>query len=528
MKKRLLPLLLALALALLLSACGGEEAPAPAPESGRDGALAIVIGDEADRPLARELQASLGGEVPIRLDSETPGGEREILLGHVDRPLALRYEAGLREKDCWVRFLDGAILIQGGTAEKLREAAGYFVQTLAPLRQDDGSFPAPEGAESPDYLGYGLYALQALNFDGREIFEYSIVTAGGQETDSALLLREHIRAMSGYTLPIIAPEALTEGQAALIFGSSGARAAAEKTAALEEKQFLLQAEGDSLYLCAWDEADEPIAAWMFLGQALGCKLYTDTPSKARLSFEDYSFKFTTAFDGSGKFKSMNTQVFHFNAVNEFNILQGGCTDGTYAYYLMEDQQLSSGNCVIVKLKAGTWETVKISEPLPLDHGNGVTYVPQTGRLLVSHCSPDPTLASWVDAETLELIETVKLDFSTYAMSYQESRDLFACYGIGKVMLMVDPQLQVVRSINGMASSYETQGYDVDDDYIYIVTINSNYIHVCDWEGHWLETIPIGVKTEMENMISFGDIHYTGFLNAGADLYLTIFYRTLYS
>ena len=496
----------------------GEE------EKGKDQEAVIVIGDSVDESLTQTLQTAMGEDTKVLTDEEEPGGQYEILLGDTSREQSQRLSPGLREDDGWVRFYEDCVVIQGGSSEKLSEAVTWFVENAVPVYQAEGSFP---DTAASDYVSYGMYVLQSLKIDGSDIFEYSIVTADGEETKDALFLQRHIAAMSQYTLPIIAPEELSDGQKAIIFGSSGAREADSLCAALADKEFLAKAEGDSLYLCAWDEAEERMAVRMFLGETLGCQFYTDTPSSANIALEDYSFKFTTAFDGSGKFKAMLSQVGRLDGIDEFGIMQGGCTDGTYAYYILEDQQLGSGNCLIVKMDVDTWEILAVSDPLPLDHGNGITYVPSREQFLVANCQPDPTLATWVDAKTLQAAGTERLDYTAYALSYNESRNMYAAYGLNKVMLMTDENLDVIRSYNGLASSYTTQGYDCDDDYVYIVSCTSNYIHVCDWEGHWIETIPIGIGSEMENMISFGDVHYTTFLNAGADIYETIFYRELY-
>ncbi len=517
MRKHILFLLGILTMMILAcTACGGEDGK----ESGR---VAVVIGEETDRAAAERIMQALGDNAVLLTDEEESNAKTEILVGATNRKRSKTLAKGIREKDCWVRFGQENVVIQGGTQEKLMEAAQWFVEHAVSEYLEKGAFP--ETSES-DYLGYGIYSMQSLTIDGSGIYEYSIVTKDGKETADALFLQQHIAGMSSYTLPIIGSEALEDGQKAIIFGSSGARDSAAKTGSLSRKEFLVEADGDSLYLCAWEEADEYLVVRMFLGESLGCQFISDTPSQANMTLDEYSFKFTTAFDGSDKFRAMTSPVARLECINEFNVLQGGCTDGTYAYYIMQDQKINSGNCLIVKMDVNTWEILQVSDPLPLDHGNGITYVPSKNQFLVSNCDPDPTLVTWVDAETLKVVSTVKLPYSTYSLAYNASRNTYAAYGLSKVMLMVDDKLNVTKSYNGLASSYTTQGYDVDDDYVYIVSCTSNYIHVCDWEGHWIQTIPIKVNTEMENMISFGDLHYTSFLNAGADICMTIFYRNI--
>lgn len=494
---------------------------------GNGHSVAIVIGEEENRDLAEKLREAMGTSVSIVTDSKETKAATEILIGQTNREQSVTASQGLREGDSWIRFYDGYIVIQGSTSEKLESVTDYFTENFVPAWKEGETFPTDSDS---NYLDFGEYALQSLVFDDTEIYEYSIVTKGGEETEEALLVQQHIEAMSAYKLPIISSTDLKEGQKAIIFGSSAARKAEEKCNELGEKEFLIEADGDSLYLCAWNAENEYILSYMFLGETLGCQLYTDELDESVLSFEDYKFKFTTAYDGSGKFTSMCTKVAHYPVQNEFNILQGGCTDGEYIYLVMQDQTNYSGNCVILKVDPSNWEVLQISDPLPLDHGNSITYLPDSNELLVANLDPDPMLVSWVNASTLKYIKTEKISYSVSSLAWSQARQQFAGAGSSKVMLMIDKNLDIVKSFNGLASNYTNQGYVVDDDYVYIVSNSGNAIHVCDWEGHWIETIDITVESrfEMESLISFGtDMHYTTFINSGADIYSTIFYQRLY-
>ncbi|MBQ8803737.1 MAG: hypothetical protein IJZ53_08900 [Tyzzerella sp.] len=497
-------------------ACGNEN----------ESSAVIVIGEDTNQELAEKIQDAMGKSVDIVKDTEKTKATTEILIGNTNREKSQAGSKGLRENDGWIRFYDGSIVIQGSTSEKLESLANYFVENYVPAWRNGEDFPT--GYED-NYVELGKYSLQSLSFDDTEIYEYSIVTKDGEETSDALMLQEHIEAMSSYKLPIISATDLKEGQKAIVFGSSEARDASAKCKELGEQEFLMEVDGDTLYLCAWDVSEEYVLAYMFLGETIGCQLNTDTPSAAVLAYTDYSFKFTTAFDGSGKFNAMCTQTAHYPVQNEFNVLQGGCTDGEYLYLVMQDQIKNSLNCVIMKVDPSNWEIVQVSDPLPIDHGNSITYLPDENQFVISNCDPDPTLVSYVKADSLELIETVKVPYTVFSYAWSQERQQFAAMGSNKVMLLTDENLKVTESFNGLASNFSNQGYVVDDEYVYVVSISSNNIHVCDWEGNWIETIGIPVGTEMESMVPYGegDLYYTTFWNNGADVFATIFYRRLY-
>lgn len=487
--------------------------------------VALVIGQEEMRPYAQQIKEALGGGTSIYTANEQVDGKTVIVVGNTGHAQAERFAKGLREKTAWVRFEDDCILVQGGTDAMLQEAVAYFVDVVAPTYKN-GAFVSPDGA-ALDYLSYGPYKLQSLDFDGVQIFEYSIVTKDGKETEDALLLQEQIQILSGYHLPIVSGDSLPDGAPAIVYGSSGFGKSGQLATDLEEKQFLIEADGNHLYLCAYEDTEEKLLTYMFLGKTLECNFYLDTVSTPKLSFTDYRFKFTTAFDGSGKFKSMNTQLHHFLAVKEFDILQGGCTDGEYAYYAMQDQKMHSNTCIILKMKLDTWEIVDQSEPLPIDHANSLTYIPETKQIVAANCDPDPLLISWIDAETLEFVKEETLPCEVISIAYDAQQQKFVGCGKNNSVVIFDKDLNVLTSYKDLATTYTNQGFDLTEDYIFIVSCSSNYIHVCDWDGFWLETISQDVPTEQENMISDGDIHYTAFLNAGADIYMTILYRTLH-
>ncbi|MBQ8803412.1 MAG: hypothetical protein IJZ53_07265 [Tyzzerella sp.] len=524
MKKKLLFLIALAALVSIVSVACGMSGNSEA------NSAVIVIGEEENQDLAETLQAAMGKSVKIVNDTEETDVATEILIGKTNREQSIADSQGVREGDGWVKFHDGCIVIQGDTTEKLESAVNYFVENYVPAWKDGEEFPVEY---SKSYCEFGSYALQTLTFDGIEIYEYSIVTKDGAETEDAVMIQQHIEAMSTYKLPIISSTDLKEGQKAIVFGSSEARNAAEKCQQLGEKEFLIEAEEDTLYLCAWDAAEEYILSHMFLGETVGCQLNTDTANTAVVNYEDYSLKFTTVFDGSGKFNAMCTQVMSipYPMQDVYTVLQGGCTDGKVLYLVVQEKTEEKGNCIILKVDPSTWEVLQTSKALPVDHGNGITYLPEKNQLLIAHCNPDPELVSWVDADTLEYIKTENIGYTAATLSWSQERGSFVAMGSSSIMHIIDKNLKITESYYGLVSNATKQGYAADGDYVYVVANGTNYIHVLDWEGHWIEEISIPISAEMEMLIPCGDkdIYYTTIhkKDVGAELYATVFYKVLY-
>ena len=78
--------------------------------------------------------------------------------------------------------------------------------------------------------------------------------------------------------------------------------------------------------------------------------------------------------------------------NEVSVLQGGCTDGEYFYMVVEGSNLEIDGVTykkahkIYKIDCKTFETVAVSEILPLDHANSMCYNSKLDMLLVANCN----------------------------------------------------------------------------------------------------------------------------------------------
>lgn len=78
----------------------------------------------------------------------------------------------------------------------------------------------------------------------------------------------------------------------------------------------------------------------------------------------------------------NGDYFHLPNVEEYTVMQGGCTDGEYMYLILENNTLDLD--MLFKVDMNTWEIVAQSEGLPLDHANGMGYNSKLDTLIVSH------------------------------------------------------------------------------------------------------------------------------------------------
>ena len=111
-----------------------------------------------------------------------------------------------------------------------------------------------------------------------------------------------------------------------------------------------------------------------------------------------------------KIKSIELRTMIKEKNDGYSVVQGGCTDGKYAYYLMVSSYTQNGRILKVNIKNN--KVVKRSKILDTWHGNGMTYDSKRKQLVViarEHRKQEITV---IDARTLKITrqEDVKYDY----------------------------------------------------------------------------------------------------------------------
>lgn len=197
----------------------------------------------------------------------------------------------------------------------------------------------------------------------------------------------------------------------------------------------------------------------------------------------------------------------------YGTLQGGGSDGTYAYYAMINS--TNDNAYIYKYRIDTWELVKQSEPLPTVHSNDITYDPVNNRLVLSTCTANDGYLGvcTVNADTLELIDSFTIGVPIRALDYLPSENRYLL-GTNFYFTLTDADFNVIRKIDCPGKNYTSQGLCCDEKYIYDVRyIKSSTTHCVVVQGldgtYYGEITLSGAPSEPENMFRHGDIFYLG-------------------
>ena len=225
------------------------------------------------------------------------------------------------------------------------------------------------------------------------------------------------------------------------------------------------------------------------------------------------------------------------------VMQGGCTDGKYAYICMENQAGNYSNTYlhdtrIVKVELATKKLAAVSEPLKLHHSNDMCYNALTGQLIVLHNGKEANVISFVDPDTLTVIGTQILPMGVYSIAHEPTTDRYVVgKSGGRNYAILDGNFNVlVRHLDaGPYTHYTdtnpvTQGIDCDETYIYSVlgvkytetvdgtskTLWRNFLVVHNWRGDYLfaKILP-NMTVESENVFHVGNTIYVG-CNGGND------------
>lgn len=201
-------------------------------------------------------------------------------------------------------------------------------------------------------------------------------------------------------------------------------------------------------------------------------------------------------------------------------LQGGCTDGEYMYFAMNDTKKEDSRSIIYKIPLGKRTPVMQSEPLPTDHSNDMTYDPVNHRLVVCHNAPNKQMLSFVDPDTLTVTGTHKLGFKAYCIQYVAEKERYVIGVAGTMdVAVLDPDFNELQRLTGEKTGFTKQGCDADENYIYFIQYNKNCVVIHDWDYNRVAVIDVPLTgCEPENIFHVGNDFYIGCASGGLKVY----------
>ncbi len=329
-------------------------------------------------------------------------------------------------------------------------------------------------------------------------------------------LHTGIREATGITLTLNtdwARDTSTIDQSApeIIIGETNRIASMGVADTLQPRTFMIKAVGDQIIITGTSDKLTARAVDYFVSEYINDPEYLQNGNLILpRDFCDiqgpFDFEMTDLINSVDEYTTTYKKLFAIKNVDGYRIMQGGCTDGKYCYFAMENQTFPEGShrSYIYKYDVTTWELVARSEDLPLDHSNDICYNPDKHELIVVHNAPNRNIISILDPDTLTVKEKVKIKYQIFSMAYNQSRQQYVI-GLsgGQNFALLDTEFKAVKTYTVNSTGYTTQGVECDNDFIYFVQYNQNVIMIYDWNGKLVTRVDmtlLGVEPENISLI----------------------------
>lgn len=182
--------------------------------------------------------------------------------------------------------------------------------------------------------------------------------------------------------------------------------------------------------------------------------------------------------------------------------QGGCSDGTYIYRaLVQD---NGANTKLQKIEIATGNIVLEKENTSYTHANDICYCSKDGYLYIAHANVT-SICSRVNRDTLEEVNRFDIGGDTWGISYNAHDDVFIVGVTGATYLSVysyDWVFIYRLKMQNNYSSFVKQGISCSPYYIFIGldnrygTINGNdygsRVMVYTWTGDFIKSYHIDI------------------------------------
>jgi hypothetical protein len=217
--------------------------------------------------------------------------------------------------------------------------------------------------------------------------------------------------------------------------------------------------------------------------------------------------------GRGFIFAMTERVIRVPSVEGSSIMQGGGTDGKYAYYALIDKSTATETAVISKYDLDTMDLVMTSKVLPTGHTNDITYDSKNNRLAISSGLDGWRGTIFLDPDTLEIIDHQVAPIGNRGMEYLPSTDQYIIAN-GYTIYTTDAALNPISSFTCQNPQYTTQGLTCDEKFVYDVRYNNaggtHYIVIHDMQGNYIGSARLaGINYEPENLIIHNGEFYLG-------------------
>ncbi len=212
------------------------------------------------------------------------------------------------------------------------------------------------------------------------------------------------------------------------------------------------------------------------------------------------------------------------------VVQGGGSDGKYAYYAVINKATTPESAVIHKFDMSTWEVVATSKSMPSGHTNDITYDSKNHRLVISFCSASDGYKGlvFVNPDTLEFLEYTVCPTANRGVSYLPETNQYLL-ATGYTFQLTNDKFETISSTVCGFPERTTQGFYCDGKLIYdprwksgskyqIITINT-------LDGQFIKAVELhNIEGEPENIFRDGNSFIMGCNQSNAVFRLALLYK----
>ena len=378
--------------------------------------------------------------------------------------------------------------------------------SLIIMENGKSSYQIIRADEAPDSIKNGAVAL---------------VSAIKERTGATVMPASDWYNPRGETPTFDAPE--------ILIGETNRPETAEVKASLPAHGYTITAVNNKLVILGTDNSMTALALYAFEERILD---NAERCGEGKLIF-DVADAITVTMDGALSVADMvktghpiatsSTKRVQTTVYREYNIGQGACSDGTYAYFVLRNG--GDTGAVVVKHRLDDGSFVAVSEPLKLGHGNDMTFDTKNHRLVIAHGQSEGKILTLVDPDTLTLIRDIDIPKGSGAITYSVAKDRYAISQGGSTLHILDSEFKWIASYSRTdKTGYTAQGMGSDEDFVYFPMSGSkdNVLVVYDWEGKYITTITVSVSYESESMFWVNDRYYVAYNHGGESLYELVF------
>lgn len=225
--------------------------------------------------------------------------------------------------------------------------------------------------------------------------------------------------------------------------------------------------GYELHIKASDEYVLYCAIEDFLNEVKNSEAYALENGYRYVTSDDHVFKDPNKAieTGNAFFHATDSvAIFPYEYMPFVDAIQGGGTDGQFAYYCGRDGDYSR----ILQYDLNTWKLDYVSEPVYSRHSNDITYLPESDQLMICHCEDDENNSrgvTYVKAETLEETLDTLLPISASRFEFRADREKYYILKADTVSVL-DKDMNLLSQQQSEDPRGTPQGCCTDEKYLY--------------------------------------------------------------